>query len=41
MIASMESKQTNYTLYILYATFKFSIDFPNNSTEVLPENKHN
>ena len=41
MVVSMESKQTNYILHILYTNSKFSIDLPYNSADLLPGNKHN
>ena len=40
MVVSMESKQTNYILHILYTNSKFSIDLPYNSTDLFPANKH-
>ena len=41
-VVSMESKQTNYILHILYTNSKFSIDLPyNSSTDLVPANKYN
>ena len=41
MAVSIESKQTNYKLDILYTISKFSIDLNYNSTDFLPANNHN
>ena len=41
MAVSLESKQTNYILHILYTNSKFVIGLPYNTTDLLSTNKHN
>ena len=40
-VVSMESKQTNYILHILFTDSKFSFHLPYNSIDLLPANKQN
>ena len=41
MAISMEAKETNYKLHILYTNFKFGIDLLYSSKDLLTVNKHN